>query len=315
MSVYHTPVLLNEVLAFLKPTKGQKFIDCNLGGGGHSFKIAEKVGDKGLVVGLDLDSKAIEYVEKKNKKEKIKNLVVVKANFSRLRQIVDNLKIKEKFDGVLFDLGLSSAQLADKERGFSFKNLSARLKMSFSEQEKGVSAEEIVNTFSAKQIAEILTKYGQEPYARQIANVIVETRKQKPLKTVGDLLACIEKAVPAAYKRKRLHPATRTWQALRIAVNQELENLSQALPQAVDLLKSGGRLAVISYHSLEDRIVKHFFKQESRQCICPPQTPICVCGHKQSLKIITKKPVRPSLEEIKINPRARSARLRVAEKV
>ncbi len=313
--VYHQPVLLAAVLEYLNPQPGQKFIDCTLGGAGQALAIAKRVGQNGLVLGLDLDPAAISYAQARAKRDGIGNLLVKKANFSDLAAVAKEFKLS-RVNGILFDLGISSAQLADRQRGISFQNQSAPLKMSFAGRpNSGIEADKILNEYSADKIADILFKYGQERYSRQIAAAIIRFRQKKPLKTVADLLTCVSKAVPAKYRQGRIHPATKTWQALRIAVNQELDNLEKALPQAVSLLARGGRLAVISYHSLEDRIVKHFFKQESRDCLCPPASPVCTCGHKKTLKIITPKPVRPAPAEIKANPRSRSAKLRLAEKI
>ncbi len=316
----HTPVMLKEVLEFLNPLPGQNFIDCTLGSGGYTFSIAKRIASKGKIIGIDLDEKAIGYVQKKINKNKNKNIVLAHDNFKNLYKIVQIYwpnRQATKFAGVVFDLGLSSTQLQDRSRGFSFQ-LDASLDMAFSQKtdNKKQTTEYIVNSYKNEKLEKILREYGEERYARRIAGAIVKARRRAPLKTTGQLVNIIREVVPAVYKKgQNIHFATRTFQALRIATNNELENLIQALPQAMNLLAKKGRIAVISYHSLEDRIVKKFFRQESRDCICPPQAPICQCGHKAKLKIITRKVIIPTDEEIKNNPRARSAKMRVAEKI
>jgi 16S rRNA (cytosine1402-N4)-methyltransferase len=218
------------------------------------------------------------------------------------------------FDGFVLDLGLSSFQLADLRRGFSFRDDSP-LDMSFSSGGDSRKTRDIVNSYREEALAEIIFKYGEEKHARRIARGIVEQRRLSRLETTGDLVEIIKKAIPRRLWSERVHPATRTFQALRIAVNHELENLEKVLPQAVAALKSGGRIVIISFHSLEDRIVKDYFRLESKDCLCPPEIPLCCCGHKASLRIITKKIVLPAEKEIADNPRSRSAKLRAAEKI
>ena len=303
----------------MNPKSGQNFIDCTLGGGGYTVAIAKRIGRKGKVLAIDLDKMAIENAELRVKSLGLSNIILAYGNFKDLRKIVKKkFKNEEaKFSGIVFDLGLSSAQLADQGRGFSFQ-LDAPLKMEFGigGSEFGIGkTENIVNKCRQEELERIFREYGEERFAGRIARRIIERRKLGPIKTTGELVEAIGGAVPAAYKRKKIHFATRVFQALRIATNRELENLEQALPQAVDLLAPGGRAAVISYHSLEDRIVKRFFKKESKDCLCPPDVPICQCGHKAKLKILARKVVRPTAEEIQNNPRARSAKLRVAERM
>jgi 16S rRNA (cytosine1402-N4)-methyltransferase len=322
----HTPVMLKEVLEFLNPLPGQNFIDCTLGSGGYTFSIAKRIVPRGKIIGIDLDEKAIGYVQEiinKNKNlsaQAGKNIVLVHDNFKNLHKIVQKYwpnRQATKFTGVVFDLGLSSTQLQDRSRGFSFQ-LDAPLDMAFSQKtdNKKQTTEYIVNSYKNEKLEKILREYGEERYARRIAGAIVKARRRAPLKTTGQLVNIIREVVPTVYKKGgSIHFATRTFQALRIATNNELENLIQALPQAMNLLAKKGRIAVISYHSLEDRIVKKFFRQESRDCICPPQAPICQCGHKAKLKIITRKVLIPTDEEIKNNTRARSAKMRVAERI
>ncbi len=319
MKYSHTPVMLKEVLEYLKLRRGQKIIDCTLGGGGYTFAIAKEVGEEGIVIAIDLDKMAIKNAKKIIEKEKINNVILINDNFVNLKNIISEYYAKDiKFDGVVFDLGLSGAQLADRDRGFSFQ-FDSPLKMEFRKNKRSSGkVEHVLNYWKEKDIANIIKKYGEEKFASRIAKKLVEHRVRKPIKTTQQLVEIIRSAVPHFYQNKKIHFATRTFQALRIFANNELENLEKALPQAVDLLKKRGRLIVISYHSLEDRIVKNFFRQESRDCICPPEAPLCKCGHKACLKIIKskdgKKFIVPSEEEVQANKRARSAKMRVAEK-
>lgn len=325
MKYKHIPVMLKEVLEYLEPSPGQNFIDCTLGGGGYTIAIAKKVGEKGTVLAIDLDKMAIKNLEFIIKNSEL-NIKSVRGNFKNLQKIVKNeFKGKEvKFSGIVFDLGLSTAQLEDKSRGFSFQaDTPLIMEFGIGEAESGMErTEDIVNKWRQEDLERIIREYGEERFAGRIARGIVESRKQEPIKTTGELVEAISRVVPAAYKHNRrrggtrkIHFATRTFQALRIATNMELENLEQVLPQAVDLLAPGGRVAVVSFHSLEDRIVKRFFKKESKDCLCPPTLPICQCGHKARLKILTRKVVKPTEEEIENNPRAGSAKLRIVEKI
>ncbi len=234
-------------------------------------------------------------------------VALVHSSFSHLAEVVHTRRFVP-VDGVLFDLGLSSLQLADPGRGFAFM-VDGPLDMRFDPQSEGATAADLVNGLSAEELAALLFRYGEERRSRRIAEAIVEAR---PLHTTAELVAVVEQVVK---QRGRIHPATRTFQALRIAVNDELAALESALPQAVEILTPGGRLAVIAFHSLEDRIVKRFFRRESRDCICPPEAPACTCDHRATLRAISRKPVRPMAEEIAANPRARSARLRIAERI
>lgn len=312
MFYQHTPVLLTEVIRYLNPQIGEYFLDATLGGGGYTAALAARVGPEGKVLAIDADSLAVRCAKIKFKKDK--NIIIVHANFRDLFKIAQkhfNTAARGKFSGVVFDLGLSQAQLKDRTRGFSFR-LDASLDMRIGAE--GTDLVAVVNQWPADKLTEVIRKYGEEKYAHRIAAAIVGARRKQKIKTAKQLAEIIVAAVPAAYRHGRLHPATRTFQALRILANNELKNLEITLPQAVDILRPGGRLAVVSYHSLEDRIVKNFFRAESRDCLCPPETPICQCVHKATLKIITRRPVRPSEEEVKVNPSARSAKLRVAER-
>lgn len=326
MKYEHIPVMLKEALEYLDPKAGQFFIDCTLGGGGYTLELARKVGDKGRVLSIDLDKLAIDNAKLQIANHKLQNVFLIHENFKNLSQIAkDNCeKIRtERFDGLVFDLGLSSAQLQDRARGFSFL-VDAPLDMAFGHKQEinerqriktNNDTEFIVNKWSERNLERIIKEFGEERFAKRIAGAIARARRRAPIKTTGELVKIIEAAIPRKFQRGKIHPATRTFQALRIATNNELDNLIQALPQALELLKPGGKVAVVSYHSLEDRIVKRFFRQEARDCLCPPEIPICQCRHEARLKILTKKPVGPSEEEIKKNPRARSAKMRVAEKL
>lgn len=284
----HIPVLQKEVIEYLNPKPNENFIDCTIGEGGHTLAILEKNGPEGKVLGIEFDAQ----LYKKLLESDINRLVLINDSYINLEKIVK----KERFQlvsGILFDLGLSSWHLDKSGRGFSFLR-DEPLDMRYNPGSP-LTAGKILNDWSEKEIEKILKEYGEERrFVRRIAKEIIEARKLKPIKTTFQMVEIIKKAVTGKYERGRIHPATRTFQALRIAVNDELSNLEKALPQALEILEKGGRLAVISFHSLEDRIVKNFFRQ--------------------NLKILTKKPIRPSPEEIKLNPRSRSAKLRVGEK-
>lgn len=318
MTYKHIPVMLREVLEYLNPQAGQNYIDCTLGGAGYSMAIAKKIGEEGRVFSFDMDKMAIENATQIFKKEKINNITLIHDNFRNLsKNIKEKFSDEEEgsFDGIVFDLGLSSAQLEDEFRGFSFK-LDAPLNMAFGELgvAEGNTTESIINSYGEEELVRIFKDYGEEKFARKIAAKILEKRKENKIKTTKDLVGTIEGAVPASYKRGKIHFATKVFQALRIATNQELHNIEEALPQAANLLRPGGRIIVISYHSLEDRIVKKFFKRESIDCVCPPSVPVCVCGHTASLRMISRKPLTPCEEELKNNPRSRSAKMRIVEK-
>lgn len=309
--------MLKEVLEYLDPKQGENFIDCTLGGAGYTIAIANKVGENGSVLGIDLDEMAIKNAIRQmaEKKSKLNNIILVKNSFRNL------LKIKQsalggkniKIHGIVFDLGLSSAQLDDRSRGFSFKE-DAPLNMAFGDIENGITTEEIVNNYSKEDLEKIIKEYGEERFAKKITGAIINARKSAPIKTAKQLAEIIKSAVPKRFQGK-IHPATKTFQALRIAANDELESLKEALSQALDIIEKNGRIVVVSYHSLEDRIVKHFFRQESRGCICPPSFPACRCRHKARLKILTPRVIRPAKEEVADNPRARSAKLRAIQKI
>jgi 16S rRNA (cytosine1402-N4)-methyltransferase len=301
----HIPVLYQEVLRGLQIKPGGRYIDGTLGGGGHAAGILEKSSSDGRLLGIDADPRAI-AISAERLAEYGPRVTLVNANFARLAEITSQYGFCPA-DGILLDLGLSSLQLAGGERGFSFQ-IDGPLDMRFNPHQ-GEPASELVNGLSTSDLADILHRYGEERRARRIAQAIVAAR---PIHTTRQLAEVVARAVG---RRGKIHPATRTFQALRIAVNDELSALSQALPQAVELLAPQGRLVVISYHSLEDRLVKQFYRRESQDCICPPIVLVCRCGHRATLEIVTKKPVTPSELELEANPRCRSARLRIAARL
>ncbi|MEK7123410.1 MAG: 16S rRNA (cytosine(1402)-N(4))-methyltransferase RsmH [Patescibacteria group bacterium] len=289
----HFPVLTKEVLEFLNPRLGENFIDCTVDGGGHAREILKKISPDGKLLGIDLDSEMIKNTRLEINDE---NLILVNENFKNLKKIIEEKKFS-RVSGILIDLGWSSTQIEKSGRGFSFLK-DEPLDMRYSSS--GMTAAEAANQLSEKDLADIFWQYGEERFSRRIAKKIVEARKKKRILTTFDLVEAVKTAVPRSYERGRIHPATRVFQGLRIYVNQELENLKEVLPQAVEILAPGGRLAVISFHSLEDRIVKNFFREMKKE---------------GRLEILTKKPVVPSDEEIKLNPRSRSAKLRVCRKI
>lgn len=301
----HIPVLYQEVLRGLQVKPGGRYIDGTLGGGGHAVGILQKSSPTGRLLGIDADPEAI-TVSAERLAEYGPRVTLVNANFAQLAEIASQHGFRTA-DGILLDLGLSSLQLASGERGFSFQ-LEGPLDMRFNPHQ-GEPASELVNGLSTLDLADILHRYGEERRARRIAQAIVAAR---PVHTTRQLAEVVARAVG---RRGKIHPVTRTFQALRIAVNDELSALSHALPQAVDLLAPQGRLVVISYHSLEDRLVKRFYRQESQDCICPPEIPVCRCGHQPTLEILTRKPITPSELELGANPRCRSARLRIAARL
>lgn len=309
MNYYHKPVLLNETIEMLSPRKGGIYIDATLGGGGHFGAIVEKVGNEGIVIGIDQDETAILNAKKKFTNQNVK---LVHDNFSNIINITQNLGINA-IDGIIFDLGVSSHQLDEGSRGFSYMQ-DAPLDMRM-DKRIPITAQDVVNTKSKQELKQIIREYGEESWAGRIADFICESRKQAKIETTGQLVDIIKAAIPAGARRKGPHPAKRTFQALRIYVNDELNILHSAIKDAVSILKPKGRICVITFHSLEDRIVKNTFKELAADCICPEGSPICTCNHKKVLNILTSKPIYPSKKELETNPRSRSAKLRVGEKV
>ena len=309
----HLPVLVDEVIEMLAPTPGSLHIDATLGAGGHTERILEAASPEGRVLGVDADPAAIHRVEVRLRARFGERLVLRQGNFRELATIAPEAGFGA-VDGALFDLGLSSYQLADRDRGFGFR-AGGPLDMRF-DTSRGVPAAELLASLDAPELTALFRRYGEEPKAGRIARAIVDARRTTPITTAEELAALVERvAPPDPRKRRRIHPATRVFQALRIAVNEELDALQAGLAAALDLLRPGGRLVVLSYHSLEDRIVKRFFQAERRGCICPPQLPVCVCGRNPRLRLVTNPSLTPTAAEIAANPRARSARLRAAERL
>lgn len=309
MDSLHTPVLYPETIESLLPRDGGVYVDCTVGAGGHAAGLLRAAGPGARLLGLDADPDDLE-VARARLAEFGDRVRLENANFSRLAEVARAAGF-DPADGVLFDLGLSSIQLDRSSRGFSFQR-EAALDMRF-DPRQAISAADIVNGESEAELRRILYEYGEERYAPRIAREIVRRRATQRIETTAELAGLLVALLGP--KRDGIHPATRTFQALRIAVNRELESLREALPQALSLLRRGGRLAVISFHSLEDRIVKEFMRYEAASCVCPPGLPVCVCGKQASVRLVHRKPVMVGDEELRRNPRARSARLRVAEKI
>jgi 16S rRNA (cytosine1402-N4)-methyltransferase len=300
----HIPVLYKEVLAGLRPQPNGRYIDATLGAGGHAAGILTASAPDGRLLGLDADPEAVRFAGQYLRSFS-RRVVLQTANFRQIGTVARALGFGQ-VDGILMDLGLSSRQLSDPERGFSFSQdgpLDMRMDPS-----QGTTAADLVNHLPQADLADLIWRYGEERHSRRIARAIVAAR---PVTTTKQLADLVERTVS---RREKIHPATRTFQALRMAVNDELEALSQALVQVCDLLRPKGRLAIIAFHSLEDRVVKRYYRQESQDCLCPPEMPVCVCEHRATLRVLTSKPIRPTAEEIARNPRSRSARLRIAER-
>ena len=316
MEYRHTPVLLAEVTQQLSPQPGSIIVDCTLGGAGHAKRLLDLVVPGGLLVGIDQDDAALVAAAstlRLGQQERSDNVVLLKGNFAELDRLLSEANIPY-VDGFLFDLGVSSPQLDVPERGFSYRE-DAPLDMRMDPGSHTPTAAEVIASSSEIDLARILRDFGEERWATRIAEFIVAARAHRPIQTTTQLVRVIKAAIPASARREGGHPAKRTFQALRIAVNAELDVLSSALQAAVRWLAPEGRIAVISYHSLEDRIVKTTFNELARGCVCPPDLPVCTCGHEPVLRVLTRKAVVPTPEEVQNNPRARSAKLRVAEKL
>lgn len=313
MEFEHKPIMLDECVEFLNIRPDGTYVDGTLGGGGHSSEILKRLGKDGLLIGIDQDENAIQAaVRKLSSIDTQGKFVVEHTNFENIREVLKKHK-KDSVDGIILDLGVSSYQLDEGERGFSYR-YDAPLDMRM-DRNNPLDAGTIVNTWSKEELASVIREYGEEKWASRIAEFIVRNREIQKISTTGQLADIIKAAIPAAARREGPHPAKRTFQAIRIAVNRELEVLEKVLEDVTDRLRPGGRIVIITFHSLEDRIVKKAYQRMSQGCICPKDLPQCVCGIKPKLKIITKKPVTPSDEELETNPRARSAKLRVAEKL
>lgn len=303
----HISVLLNECIEGLKIKKDGIYVDGTLGGAGHSLKIAQKLENTGNIIGIDKDIDAIKKA--KETLNDFTNVIYVQDNHDNIKEILSKLKI-DKVDGILLDLGVSSYQIDEKTRGFSYM-IDSPLDMRMNKEQE-LTAKIVVNTYSEDKLAEIIYKYGEEKFSRQIARKICEYRKNTEIKTTKELVEIIEKSVP---RTKQGHPAKKTFQAIRIEVNNEIEPLYKTIINSIDCLKPKGRLCVITFHSLEDRAVKQAYKDYEGKCICPPDFPYCVCGNKAKGKIITKKPILPTEEEMEKNTRSKNAKLRIFEKI
>ncbi len=310
----HVPVMVQEVMELLRPEPGKRYLDGTLGGGGHAEHILEKSGPDGQLLGLDRDEEAVLAAQGYLKRFGGR-LTTRRADFSKSRESLDEIGW-DKVDGILLDLGLSAHQIGTPARGFSFQ-ADARLDMRM-DRRQPLDAYQVVNTFALRELEHIIRDYGEEPLARPIAAAIVAERKSHPIETTGKLAALVarvagKKRDRASARRSGIHPATRTFQALRIAVNRELDQLVMFLENAYELLLSRGRMVIISFHSLEDRVVKNAFRKWNRDCLCPPRFPQCCCGWSRKASVLTPKPLLPFGEEIRRNPRARSAKLRAVE--
>ena len=305
----HRPVLLQELITSLRPAPGQAFVDATLGGGGYARALIERLRPGGTLLGIDRDASAIERFAREPVPPDV-TVTLAHTNFDRLAEVAAGLP---PVRGIVFDLGISSDQLDDPGRGFSFQRegpLDMRL-----DQTESRTAADLVNRESASELRRILKDFGQERWAARIAERIVDQRKRQPFRTTKDLADLVAGAIPRGAWPKDIHVATRTFMAVRIAVNRELEAIEAGLKAAIKVLASGGRIGVVSFHSLEDKIAKNLFNVEAKDCICPPQAPVCICGHKRSVRVITRKPITASESEVRENPRARSAKLRIAEKL
>ena len=310
MEFKHISVLLNECLEGLNIKKDGKYVDCTLGGAGHSSQIIKRLDKDGLLIGIDQDKDALKAASKRL--EQYNNKILVHNNFYNIGEIIDSLNIGN-VDGILMDLGVSSYQLDEGERGFSYMQ-DAPLDMRMN-RDNEFSAYNVVNEYSEEELFKIIKDYGEEKFAKRIANFIVERRSEGPINTTLELVDIIKSAIPAKARREGPHPAKRTFQAIRIEVNGELRILNKAIEDGVERLNKGGRMAIITFHSLEDRIVKLKFRDLANPCKCPKEFPICVCGKKATVKLVSRKAIEPSKEEVTENPRSRSAKLRVIEKL
>lgn len=306
----HTSVLLTETIEGLQIKPDGIYVDGTLGGGGHSYEIAGRLGEDGKLIGIDQDDAAIKAAGERLR-EYGEKVTIIRSNYRNTKGVLTGLGI-EQIDGMMLDLGVSSYQLDNQERGFSYRYdtpLDMRMDM-----RQNLSAKEIVNTYSEMELFRVIRDYGEDKFAKNIAKHIVKARENKPIETTGELNEIIKAAIPAKMRAEGGHPSKRTFQAIRIECNRELEVLKESLEELIDLLAPGGRLCIITFHSLEDRIVKTAFRQAANPCTCPPQFPVCVCGKVSKGKVITGKPILPGEEELAENSRSKSAKLRIFEK-
>lgn len=310
MEFNHVSVLLNECLEGLCIRPDGVYVDGTLGGAGHGYEVCRRLSEMGRFVGLDQDAAAVQ-VSTERLKEFGGKVRVVKSNYVHMKQILGDMGI-DKVDGILLDLGVSSYQLDTRERGFSYRE-DAPLDMRM-DRDQVMTAKDLVNSYEEEKLYGIIKEYGEERFARSIARHIVQRRQEREIRTTGELVEIIRASMPAKARNGKGHPAKRTFQAIRIELNQELSVLQDSLEDMVSLLNDGGRLCIITFHSLEDRIVKNFFRKKENPCTCPPDFPVCVCGKKPEGKVITRKPILPGAEEQKTNKRSKSAKLRIFEK-
>lgn len=310
MNFEHKSVLLGETIEGLHIKSSGIYVDGTLGGGGHALEIVKKLDDKGRLIGIDQDSAAIEAASKRLMDYQSK-ITIIRENYSNVKRALQGIGI-EKVDGIILDLGVSSYQLDTIERGFSYK-YDTLLDMRM-DQRQTLSAKEIVNDYPERDIYRIIRDYGEDQFAKNIAKHIVRVRSEKPIATTGELNEIIKGAIPAKMRITGGHPSKKTFQAIRIECNKELEVLKDSLDSMIDLLNPGGRLCIITFHSLEDRIVKSAFRKNENPCTCPPEFPVCICGKVSKGKATTRKPILPSEEELEVNRRSKSAKLRVFEK-
>ena len=309
MEFCHKPVMLSETIEGLRLKENGIYVDCTMGGAGHGYEICKHLGPRGKYIGIDQDEDAIKAGQKRL--AAFGNQVsVIRSNYSDFKRVLEELKVTD-VDGILLDLGVSSYQLDEAERGFSYR-FDAPLDMRMDRRQE-MTAKEMVNTYEEQELYGIIHRYGEDRFAKNIAKHIVEARQKKPIETTLELAEIVSGAVPMKF-RQAGHPAKRTFQAVRIALNRELEVLENTLKIMIEALEPGGRICVITFHSLEDRIVKNIFRECERPCTCPPSFPVCVCGRVSLGKIVTKKPILPSQEELEENPRSKSAKLRIFEK-
>ena len=311
MEFVHKPVLFDECMDNLNIKPNGIYVDGTLGGAGHSLGIAKSLNENGTLIGIDRDVEAL-AVSKQRLAEVNPKVILVNDNHKNIKEILNDLGIY-KADGILLDLGVSSYQLDNKDRGFSYR-FDAPLDMRMNTNDK-MTAKTVVNECTKEELIRIFRDYGEEKWSARIAEFIVAEREKKPIETTFELVDIIKAAVPAGAREEKGHPAKRVFQAIRIYVNEEISELENAVRNAIDSLNVGGRLCIITFHSLEDRIVKEVFNEEAKSCICPPDFPTCVCGKKSRIKLVNRKPILPSDEELEINLRAHSAKLRVAEKI
>ncbi|MEG2353548.1 MAG: 16S rRNA (cytosine(1402)-N(4))-methyltransferase RsmH [Clostridium sp.] len=310
MEFKHVSVLLEETISGLNIKADGIYADGTMGGAGHSIEVAQKLSDKGRLIGIDQDIDAHKAARERLKA--FNNVTYVHNNFHNIGNILESLGIAG-IDGIMMDLGVSSYQLDEADRGFSYMS-DAPLDMRMNRDES-FSAYDVVNKYSEEKLYKTIREYGEERFAKKIAYLIIKAREEKPVETTFELVDIIKAAIPAKFRREGPHPAKRTFQAIRIEVNAELSILNKTIEDSVNKLNKGGRIAIITFHSLEDRIVKHKFKQLENPCTCPSDFPMCICGKKPTIKVLTRKPILPSDNEIEGNPRSRSAKLRVAEKL